>query len=135
MPGIITVKLSPKSQEVFCNVEVGYFNNYENEEYWTTDWSKGALKFTDNDEELVIGGNLRMSYFGEVSSINRIDRLPSVGKWNNGKVLAKNGGYIIEGTINGKLYYFRLYISDLTKNASGKVVGITYEYQQFVPNC
>jgi len=116
----------------FCNVEIGDFNdghNWESKDP-NASWVDGALFLTGYYSW---GTNLRINYVGNISSLKDIQSLPT-DRWNVGKTLHERGGYIIEGTYNGELFYVRLYISNITENANGERIGVTYEYQQFYPN-
>lgn len=120
----------------FCSIKFGEFNDNSNSDYQNPEmsWVDGAFMVTKTYYDS--GQNLRVIYFGKVSSLNEIKKLPTAtdkNVWNEGKKLFANGGYIIEGTLNGTLYYVRLYITEVTTNASGLKVGISYEYQFFNP--
>lgn len=132
-PGMSTIRMGDTN---FCSLTFGNFNDKSNSDYLNpnTSWTDGA--FMVGKASWDFGDNLKVIYFGEVSSLNQIKKLPTatdVNTWNVGKKLFANGGYIIEGTLNGKLYYVRLYITKVTTNAAGLKVGISYEYQFFSP--
>lgn len=79
------------------------------------------------------GENLKIACVGNVSSLNQIKKLPAADQWSDFKLLYEKGGYIVEGTYRGTLYYIRIFIPRANYDATGKPVGIDYEWQQFIP--
>lgn len=121
----------------FCVVEFGNYNDNGN-----VDYADPSMSLTDGGIRVYknyysFGQNLRIIYAGTVNSLKEIKELPNVtdsNHWGEFKKLFEKGGYIIEGSSYGNLYYFRLYISEITYNASGNKIGVSYEWEQFKPS-
>lgn len=136
-PGDLVI--TAKDSRNFCKVQFGCFNNNSNSDDTRQDlnmsWEDGALLLYSNNYSY-FGSNLKVIYAGSVKSLAEITSLPTptiTNTWNNGKTLFENGGYIIEGTSGGDLYYVRLYISEIIRNAADDKIGVSYEYQFFNP--
>ena len=71
-----------------------------------------------------------IKYVGEVKSIKDIT-LKNIGAITDDTSLAvDNGGYVIEYTYDGNVYYIRFKIT-INKSASGEIVGCGVQWQQF----
>lgn len=99
-----------------------------------SNWDYVSLSLDDYDEPMlkVSGGeysNPHIKYFGEVKSIKEIT-YQNMGAINSTTTTAiDNGGYVIEYTYDGKVYYIRFKIT-LNKSAAGEIVGCNVQWQQ-----
>lgn len=96
-------------------------------------WIRGSYLIFSRINTGHYGENLKIACVGNVSSLKQIKKLPAADQWNNSKLLYEKGGYIVEGTYRGTLYYVRIFIPKANYDATGKPVGIDYEWQQFIP--
>lgn len=92
-----------------------------------------------NDERT--GSNLRFANCGSTSSLQAINKLTdlswiSVMAWNRPQTypFGEKSGYILEFTSYGRVYYVRLFIDSFNRNASGDLIGVNVQYQQFTPS-
>lgn len=82
---------------------------------------------------LFYGENLKIAYVGKITSLKQIKKLSQAGDWDQGAPFYEKGGYIIEGTYRGTLHYIRLFIPKINYDSTNKLVGYSYEWQQFIP--
>ncbi len=105
----------------FC--ALGKYLNYENNTY-EIGFLRGVLFY---------GENLKIAYVGKITSLKQIKKLSQAGDWDQGAPFYEKGGYIIEGTYRGTLHYIRLFIPKINYDSTNKLVGYSYEWQQFIP--
>lgn len=79
------------------------------------------------------GENLKIAYVGNITSLKQIKKLSQAGEWDRTAPFYEKGGYIIEGTYRGTLHYIRLFIPKINYDSTNKLVGYSYEWQQFIP--
>lgn len=96
-------------------------------------WIRGSYLIFSRINTGHYGENLKIACVGNVSSLKQIKKLPAADQWSDSKLLYEKGGYIVEGTFRGTLYYVRIFIPRANYDATGKPVGIDYEWQQFIP--
>lgn len=99
-----------------------------------------SLNYDNNTTEigfhrggLVHGENLKIAYVGNITSLKQIKKLSQAGEWSQGAPFYEKGGYIIEGSYRGTLHYIRLFIPKINYDSTNKLVGYSYEWQQFIP--
>lgn len=124
----------------FCNVDTKY-------DYYT-DYNE-IIGFSI--DRYSIASNIRMAKCKDVSSLSQITSLSGVS-WIDNAIghyvytsspyrvndncfnLEEKTGYILEGTLDGRTYYIRIYISDFNRNSAGNIIGINGSMQQFQPH-
>lgn len=101
---------------------------------YLSSWDYVSISLNDNDGLMlkVSGGEYthpHIKYFGNVKSIKDItyQNIGSITETTTNAV--DNGGYVIEYTYDGNLYYIRLRIT-LNESSAGEVVGCNVQWQQ-----
>lgn len=119
----------------FCNVDTrcDYNTDYNEIIGFSSDYYSRA-------------SNIRMAKCKNVSSLSQITSLSGVS-WIDERLgnslytvnadcfsLEEKTGYILEGTLEGRTYYIRIYISEFNRNSAGNIIGINGSMQQFQPH-
>ena len=72
--------------------------------------------------------------YGQVSSIYGINKLPTSGWGSILFDLKSKEGYVVENFSGGDFIYYRIFVSEFIYSASGDLVGIRMQIQQYKPS-
>lgn len=75
---------------------------------------------------------VRISYVGPIEKLNEIKNAPTTGWSDNKLAIVDGGGYVLTYSNQGIAYYVRMKLTT-NASASGEIVGVNYEFQQFDP--